>query len=193
MKKILLIIVTVFILLVYSVYKFISPQSKTDLGNGYNYSSEADGWQQYITHEQNYVVPEKVVYFDYDDNFIIAKRIVINLYRCCNKSVAECKGKNIISFNSIYLKKLEYWLVNKKENLAYTSLNKRKIELKLQDFNSKLKFNNKTYIDDTAMIIGSSENPSDKMCIIENNPSKNIKIIDLDNQLSPSTLHETNQ
>lgn len=180
MKKILLIKITIFMLLVYSIYKFISPQSKTDLGEGYIYSSETDGWQQYITHNQNYVVPEKVVDFDYDDNFIIATRIIINLYRCCNKSVTECKGENIISFNSIYLKKLEYWIINKKENLAYTSLDRDKIELKLQDLHSKLKFENKTYINDTAMVIVSSENPSDKMCILENNPLHNMKIIDLD-------------
>ena len=173
MKKVPLMKITIFIFLIYSIYKVIFPTTTKDLGNGYVYYDNADGLRQYITNSKKDIVPEKVVDFDFDDDFIIATRIIVNIYRCCTKDIVECKGMNVVMFNPIYLKKLEYWLIDKKENIAYVSLNKHTIESKLQDFHSDLKFNNDTYSNDNAMIMQSDENPSDNICILENDPSKN--------------------
>lgn len=183
MKKIPLIKITIFMFLAYSIYKFIFPRTTEDLGAGYIYSSHPDDTGQYIVKNKNYIVPEEVAYYDFDDDFIIATRIIVNIYRCCHNDLSKCEGSNFIMFNFINLKKLEYWIIDKKENIAYVSLDKHLIELKLQDFDSDLKFNNDTYSDDNAMIMQSSENPSDKICVLENDPSKNNilkKIIDLD-------------
>lgn len=80
------------------------------------------------------VVPRIVVYYDYNADFIIATRIVLDTYQCNYQNKKDM-------FNTTKLSQdLEYWIIDKKLNNVYRSTNPKKIVQKLQALHVDLEF-----------------------------------------------------
>lgn len=98
-----------------------------DLGNGYSYVS-ADPLQKYVLAGNDYAVPNLVVDVAYDENFIVALRLVVQEY--------ECEPGPILT--EIVTPQIEYWIVEKKAErisgpLSRSDFEQRRHQLRLSD------------------------------------------------------------
>lgn len=143
----------------------------SQLGDKYYFHDMGhDSWQT-IKYDKIEVVPQTVVEYDSDNRFIIATRIVVELYNCYPKNTKDFNPKNSIASVVHYKHIIEYWLIDKKNKKAYISNNKEKIENKLIQLESKLAFKDKNYNEYTEMTI--KDRTELESCIIENAPEKN--------------------
>jgi len=175
MKKLILIIIGLFI-----VY-YISSIWKQNLGNGYKYVDDGYDYWQTIFNKEEEIIPVKVIEYHSNNKYILAIRIVIEIYECYAKDVVDVTSSNSSYNDTINRKKLQYWIIDKEENIAYISEKKNNIEEKIKLLNVSLEFSNNDYKNNSYMKGVKSElNPKYK-CILTNDPlQNNIKVINLD-------------
>jgi len=98
--------------------------TKDNLGNGYKYNDLGFDYWQTIVNKRGEVIPTKVVEFHSDSSYIIAVRIIVDIYECYDKNTVAFTPENNIALPFISRKKLQYWLIDKTHNTAYFSENK---------------------------------------------------------------------
>ena len=177
MKKIYIFVVAI---LVFSV---IYLNTKDNLGNGYKYNDLGFDYWQTIVNKRGEVIPSKVVEFHANSSYIIAVRIIIDMYECYDKNTVTFTPENNIALPFISRKKLQYWLIDKKRNIAYFSEHKNKVEKKIKDLKLSLKFDNKDYKNNSYMNGKEGKLNSEYTCILTNNPLENRNLnqtVDLD-------------
>jgi len=176
MKKIYIFIATLLVFILYL-------NTKDNLGKGYKYHNLGYDYWQTIINKYGEVIPAKVVEFHSDSNYIIAVRIIVDIYECYDRNTTEFISENNVALTFISRKKLQYWLIDKIHNIAYFSENKNKVEDKINSLDLSLKFNNKDYKSNIYMR-GIARHLNDKYtCILTNDPLKNKSlnsIINLD-------------
>lgn len=175
MKKLILVIIGLF------VAYYISNIWKQNLGNGYKYVDAGyDYWQSIFSGEEE-IIPIKVVEYHSNEKYILAVRVIMEIYECYEKNVITLISANSSYNDTINRKKLQYWLIDKTKKIRYISKDKSKIEQKIKTFNASLSFDNDDYKNNSYMKGVKDElNPKYK-CIPTNDPlQNNIKIINLD-------------
>jgi len=177
MKKIYIFVVVILVLTV------IYLNTKDNLGDGYKYNDLGFDYWQTIVNKGGEVIPSKVVEFHSDSSYIIAVRIIIDMYECYDKNTVTFTPENNIALPFISRNKLQYWLIDKTHNIAYFSENKNKIEDKIRFLKLSLKFSNKDYKNNSYMNGKVGQLNPEYTCILTNNPleNKNLnQVVDLD-------------
>jgi hypothetical protein len=168
-------------LIVNNIYK---PEIKVSLGNGYSYFDAGfDCWQS-ISKDGDEIIPVKVVEYKYDNRYIIAVRVVVELYKCYKQNVTIKTAKNIVAFPVVPKHQLQYWFIDKSRKIAYFSMHKEKINKIIKKNASKLAFSNHDYLQDIYMRLKTSDPNNEFECKLTNSPlqnNKSIHIIDMDN------------
>jgi hypothetical protein len=175
MKKNLTIIFLIGFFIIF--YNFFIDNKKTNLGNGYYFYEGYDYWKS-IGNTNGEIVPVEVIAYDYDANYIIAVRNVVELYKCYEN------GSTLIPQNNIALpvvtpSKLQYWLIDKDNDVAYITEKKAVMQKKLDSLKTKLKF--ESLLNNNRNNKFSKHPPTEYNCILENDPLKSKAIKDIIN------------
>ena len=166
MKKLIFIVMGLFV-----IYYFYNIW-KQDLGNGYKYVDNGYDYWQSIFNNEDEVIPVKVIEYNHNKRFIIAVRIVFEIYDCYNKNVKDLTETSVSYHDTINQKKLQYWLIDKEKEIAYVSEKKIKIEEKIKSLNVSLSFENKDYTDNIYMKGFKDKLNLEDICMLTNNPFK---------------------
>lgn len=173
MKK----VVSIFILLI--VIYYVANIFNQRLGDGYKFEDKGYDYWQSIFNQKGEVVPIKVLEYHSNDEYIIAVRLVLKIYECYDKNVVELISSKSNYNDTINTKTLQYWMINKGENIAYVSKNKNTINNKIKLLNISLNFDDKNYKKESIMKGKKSQLNPDYQCILTNdiNKSKALKNI----------------
>ena len=181
MKKLIFFIIIIIIGLV-SLY--LNNIGEQNLGKGYKYIDNGfDYWQFIVNKDGDEVIPVKVIEYHSDDKYIVAVRIIIEIYECYVKNTIGTTSSSSVYNDTINKKRLQYWLIDKEKEIAYVSETKEKIEEKITLFSSSLSFKDKDYKDNSYMKGVKGKLNSEYKCILTNDPFEDsvlLKVINLD-------------
>jgi len=166
-----------------SAFRALYPQSTHDLGGGYFYTDMGYDFWQYIGRKDGEVVPVQVVEHESDSRYIIAVRVVIDLYKCYDKQATKLTPEHNIALPFISRKQLQYWLIDKQKNIAYFSRNRLRIEKTMRAKNVLLLFSHDDYQNNHYLSGEENALPAEYKCIMTNDPHNNKRVstvIDLD-------------
>jgi len=145
-KRTILVLLLIFIIWVivgitYGIYFY------GKIGDGFRYT-DANIMSRSIHYRQNqndnqvvFIIKRNVLNYDYNDKYFIITELLYHDYLCQNKR----KGHSI--YKGFSKGEIYYWLVDKKNLIAYKSLDKSKIENLLKEKNINLVFEKPRAID----------------------------------------------
>lgn len=173
MKIMSILIVFLSLIFIYRVFLILVDLNRTkDLGRGYEYIDYGFAYWQFIDNEIGGVVPVKVVEFKFDEKYIIAVRVIVELYECYPSGTVEFNSANSSYNYTFYGNAIEYWIIDKTRNIAFMSQNIKKVEERLSSLDTSLTFRHKSYKKYIEQNLKDDETSQNDICILDNNISK---------------------